>query len=76
MSSRGNMSNPVLRELKKLLDSIGLPWSIEQGGKHKKIIMAGEFIGVVPMGRYSGNRRGAMNIEMMIRRKAKEHGVV
>lgn len=62
---------PLPSDLQKALDDTGLPWEIEYGKKHRKIILAGEFIAIIPLGRLLDNR-GARNTLAAVKRKAKE----
>jgi hypothetical protein len=51
------------------LNETGLPWSVEPGKKHRKIMLGGKLVGVVPLkgmgGRNSGDNK---NIVSAIRR--------
>ena len=65
-------------DLRCLLDSSGLPWRIEDGGRHRKVVVADRVVTILPMSNVA-LRRGAgrtrQNSLAFIRagiRKAKE----
>ncbi|HEV8503653.1 MAG TPA: hypothetical protein VGR63_18930 [Casimicrobiaceae bacterium] len=35
-------------DLRRLLDGCGLPWRIEEGARHRKVIVDGRFISILP----------------------------
>jgi hypothetical protein len=66
------MTHRISDHFKKVLDDTGLPWEIVQGTKHKKLYLAGRYIGTIPIGRKSSLGRATRNVEAQIRRLAKE----
>lgn len=69
------MTTPKLDDVvERALEESGVPWTIENGGKHFKIKVGGRLVGVVPKGRRSSAAlgvRAAMNTASQIRRTAK-----
>ena len=60
------------RELEAVLRETGIPYTIERGKKHRKIIMAGRQIGVFSHNAMDGGgKRGLSNIIASIKREAK-----
>ena len=63
-------------ELREALDKTGLPWSIEEGSKHRKVKMGGMLVGVLPHGkRQEAYKRSLLNTLTQVRlaaRKIKE----
>jgi hypothetical protein len=57
-------------ELRQVLDGSGLPWWIEQGGRHRKVIVDGYFVAILPMSNVSlrgGSPRTRKNALAFIR---------
>lgn len=61
-----------LRHIERCLAATGLPWSIENGGKHKKIILAGKFIAVMTQCGNAGRGRDTLQHELAIQKRVKE----
>ena len=60
----------LVRDMEKCLRESGLPWSLEAGKKHWRVILSGECIGVLSYG--SGyNGTDGHNLMSIIKRKAK-----
>jgi hypothetical protein len=65
-------------EVRHVLDACGLPWRIEEGGRHRKVIVDGRFISILPKSNAalrSGTGRTRQNSLAHIRqgiRKVKE----
>ena len=51
----------------------GLEFQMINGGKHIKLLVAGEFCGIWPKNGRETNRRGALNILCQVRRCIKKH---
>jgi hypothetical protein len=61
-------------DLKTLLDASGLPWRIEDGGKHFKIMVCNRLAGILPKGPMSSDPasgRAHANMMKQIRRTIK-----
>lgn len=56
------------------LDACGLPWRIERGKRHQKIVVADKFVGILPLNAVSDipGTRSSLNIRAQIRRAIKE----
>ena len=54
--------------IRETLERSGLPWSLENGGRHIKIRVGGRLVGVYPKGKTPDNRRGEANVLAQIRR--------
>lgn len=63
------MRVPALIE--KELVSCGVPYSVELGTRHLKILVGGVFCGICPTIGYSSNRRAELNVRAQIRRAVK-----
>ena len=61
-------TSKVERALRKRLKDCGLPFELEEGGKHTKVFLAGKFIGVICHKR----GRDLGTIEPAIKRRLKE----
>lgn len=64
----------LVESIRPELDRTGLPWQIVDGRRHKKIILAGRLVGILPLcdkGSLGRNRRTALNIRSQIRRAAR-----
>lgn len=60
-------------QIEEALQSSGLPWRIDLGTSHYKIVLGGRFVGILPKGKFSeSNKRGILNIAGQIRRAARE----
>lgn len=66
------MKRPPLRVYEALVES-GLPWSIENGSKHRKIFLSGCMVGILSHGNRKKDEEYAAihNIVAQIRRAAK-----
>jgi len=51
----------------------GLEFQMINGGKHIKLVLAGEFCGIWPKNGRATNRRGSLNILCQVRRCIKKH---
>jgi hypothetical protein len=51
----------------------GLEFQMINGGKHIKLLVAGEFCAIWPKSGKETNRRGALNILCQVRRCIKKH---
>jgi hypothetical protein len=61
------------KEVTRTLDATGLPWHVEGGSKHYKIIMADRIVGVYPQGTIKESNGAAMrNMVARTRRTARE----
>lgn len=60
------------RMMKVALEETGLPWSLEPGGKHLKIILGGRLAGILPLCGRSNTNRSELNTRAQIRRIARE----
>lgn len=55
------------KEIEALLD--GIPWHIEQGGRHKKLFVGGRLAGVFPNDfKPTRDRRALLNTRAQVRR--------
>lgn len=55
------------------LERTGLPWTVEDGGRHNKIRLAGRLVGICPKGKKVFHRnRAELNLVSQIRRAAQE----
>lgn len=54
------------------LKATGKPWTLERGGKHIKIRMAGRFVGILPLGGANEADRATRNTIAQIRRAARK----
>jgi hypothetical protein len=71
--SRGTFKVPKI--LRDELDASGLPWTVEPGTKHGKLLLAGQFVGVIPRNarKDSQGGRGGLNVRSEIRKIIKAH---
>jgi hypothetical protein len=62
--------------LEQELDGCGLPWRLEQGGRHVKLVVGERLAGIMPMGAKASatdkDRRAVMNLRAQVRRVVKE----
>lgn len=63
--------NRLPREVEQELDRCGLPWSLEDGGKHNKIVLDGWIIGVVSKGGHGKRQQQGPNLRSVVRRGIK-----
>lgn len=69
------MSSTLLPdELLFILRSSGLPWKVEQGSRHQKIVLAGRLVGIWPNTYRHRNSPGRayQNLRAQLRRAVKE----
>lgn len=60
-------------EIYRALENTGLGWSIENGGRHLKILLGGRFCGILPKAKSSlGDKRAMKNIVAQIRRTSRD----
>lgn len=65
------MKLPV--ELREALDKTGLPWEIENGKKHNKVVLNTRLVGVFPHGKKcDANRRSLLNTITQVRAMARQ----
>jgi hypothetical protein len=58
--------------IEQALTDTGLPYEITPGAKHQKIILAGQFVGILPLDGYGNDSgRGRLNLISQIRRAAR-----
>jgi hypothetical protein len=62
--------------MRQLLDESGLPWRIEEGSRHRKVIVAERVLTILPKSPVHIRRQGAPHMNAMghIRRGLKELG--
>lgn len=62
-------------DLRQLLTDSGLPWRIETGGQHLKIIVGGRFVGILPKSLHVRNKtyRAHKNTVAQVRRAIRKH---
>ena len=60
------------KSIRGALDATGLPWTIEDGGKHCKIRLAGRLVGVFSKGKNDKFARTVLNTISNIRRLERE----
>jgi len=61
------------RAITEALDDTGLPWSVENGGRHAKLKLAGRLVGILPRTAPSeSDRRPTLNIVSQIRRMVRD----
>jgi hypothetical protein len=73
------MSQPSTRldeDVRAALEATGLPWIVKIGGRHRKVILAGRMVGILPIASNGGEpmSRARMNLLAQIRRAAREVG--
>ncbi len=66
--------NNVPKEIQKELDLLPVGvWSLEDGGRHRKLRIDGKFVGVLPFGKVlESNGAGARNVLAQVRRARKQ----
>jgi hypothetical protein len=57
---------------RRVLEETGLPWELENGKKHTKIWLAGQFVGILPQNGRIVEGAAHKNVVAQIRRAAKE----
>jgi hypothetical protein len=57
--------------VQQALTDTGLPYQIEQGAKHLKIVVADHLVGILPLKGGDERGRGHLNIVAQIRRAAR-----
>lgn len=70
MNARLSHKSQAERELRKFLDTLPWPWSIEQGKKHALVIIAGKSIGVISHGR--DKSKDAKQLMCAVKRRLRE----
>lgn len=60
------------KNIQAALDATGLPWTVETGGKHYKIRLAGRLVGVFSKGKNAQPSHSIQNTISNIRRLYKE----
>lgn len=61
-------------EIVSLLRASGLPWGVENGGKHLKLRVAGELVAVFPRGHKSSVSKGDLNMLKTVQRFLRARG--
>ena len=59
-------------DVRKLLDESGVPWEIQGGTKHFKILLGGRMIAIVPLSGARDKSRSARNFLAGVRRAIRE----
>lgn len=60
-------------QLEETLNATGIPWTLEQGGKHQKVKLGGRLVAIVPNGReQTTHKRSLLNAVTQVRRMARE----
>lgn len=60
-------------QVEAALNTTGLPWVLEQGGRHQKIKLGGRLVGILPNGKVNtSHKRTLLNTIAQIRRVAQE----
>ncbi len=62
-------------DIRQLLDACGLPWRIEEGGRHRKVIVADHMVSILPKSNVNlrgGSKRTRCNSLAHIRRGIRE----
>lgn len=63
------------RDMQRLLQATGLPWSLENGKRHLRIFLAGREVGVITdSNKAQHGLRGTANLQANIRKAVREHG--
>ena len=57
---------------RQALEETGLPWELENGKKHTKIRLAGQFVGILPQNGRIAEGVANRNVVAQIKRAAKE----
>lgn len=60
----------LVRDIERCLKATGLPWALETGTKHYRVILDGECVGVLSYGIQNG--MDGRNLMSIIKKKAKE----
>jgi hypothetical protein len=68
------MTQRIPARMRELLDGSGLPWRIESGGKHQKIIVGERLCAIFPRSGQVSVGRSLENSLAQIRRKIRELG--
>ena len=62
--------------LERELEGCGLPWRLEQGGRHVKLVVGERLAGIMPMGAKANatdkDRRAVLNLRAQVRRVVAE----
>jgi len=69
----------VPKEIEYELNTTGLPWGVELGGKHVKIKLAGRLVGILPLNGRNIQQTNSVpmkNTIAQIRRAARELSVI
>jgi hypothetical protein len=65
------MTKRLPAAIRRALDATGKPWAIELGNRHRKIILANRFVGILPLGRSIEADRATKNVVAQIRRASR-----
>jgi len=60
----------IPKQIERALEATGLPYRIEKGTIHRKIIVGGKFVGILPYGKVNEADRANKNVVAQIRRAA------
>lgn len=66
----------IPRPIQRALEATGLPWEVTMGGRHRKVMLAGRFVAILPSnlrGATRMNYRAERNVIAQIKRAAREH---
>ena len=70
------MSRPLAPYLRDLLEASGLEWTVEMGGSHRKVRLAGRLVLVVSHADRRSSDQQKRNAVATLRRAIREHGGV
>jgi hypothetical protein len=66
------MKTRLCKHTAQALDDTGLPWRIEKGTRHMKIILNERLVGILPYGSGTARPHERMNTITQIKRRARE----
>lgn len=70
------MRSPVPKIVLTEIERSGLPWRVENGGRHHKLIVGGRLAGILPFSgkaqRQEADRSAELNMRAQVRRIIKE----
>ena len=70
------MRSPLPKIVADEIERSGLPWRLETGGRHFKLIIADRLAGILPYGgkasRQEANKRAELNMKAQVRRIIRE----
>lgn len=68
----GSMFVKLDERIAKALEETGLPYSVENGSRHWKLVVAGRLVGIASKGKVRDRKRVTLNVVAQIRRVASE----